>query len=145
MTDEQFAEMIVELRAIRTALLEKTKPVGAPAAQGFHQPSDDIPQPTELLDDPDSVPVHFGKNAGTPIGSLSERSIEWYAKPKEPKIGKNGKPFAPRPDDVRLENAARQIVHRRRGSLSDEVKPAAPQRAVTLNDFASGEPDEVAF
>lgn len=138
MTDEQFAEMMVELRAIRVALLDKVKPMAQPSQfTGFHQPSEEIPQPTELLDDPDSVPVHFGKNAGTPIGSLSERSIEWYAKPKEPKIGKNGKPFAPRPDDVRLENAARQIIHRRRGSLSDKVKPAANQTAVTLNDFDS--------
>ena len=138
MTDEQFAEIMVELRTIRAALLDKAKPTAQPSpTTGFHQPFDDIPQPTELLDDPDSVPVHFGKNAGTPIGSLSERSIEWYAKPKEPKIGKNGKPFAPRPADVLLENAARQIVHRRRGTLSDKVKPAANQTAVTLNDFDS--------
>lgn len=130
----------MEMRAIRAALCDKPKAIIATnATGGFHQPSDEIPQPSELLDDPDSVPVHFGKNNGTPIGSLSERSIEWYAKPKEPKLDRNGKPFAPRPADVLLENAARQIIHRRKGTLSDKIKPAVPQTAVNLDDFDSGE------
>ena len=62
--------------------------------------------------------MHFGKNAGKPLRSLGAKSVEWYAQEPEPRIGNNGKPFPPRPEDVRLRNAARQIVHGNRGTLA---------------------------
>jgi hypothetical protein len=68
--------------------------------------------------DPGSVEVHFGKNKGTPLRSLGAKSVEWYAQEPEPRIGNNGKPFPPRAEDVRLRNAARQIVHGNRGTLA---------------------------
>jgi broad specificity phosphatase PhoE len=118
MTDQHANDIIAELRAIRALLA--TKPA-APVAASTPAPagaSKDIPQPSELVDDPGSVEVHFGKNAGKPLRSLSAKSVEWYAQEPEPRIGNNGKPFPPRPEDVRLRNAARQIIHGNRGTLA---------------------------
>lgn len=145
MTNEQFDHLISELRIIRD-LLGKTQapaPVLGAVDAAFASEARDafkarppIPQPTYLVDDPDAVEVHFGKNSGTPLGQLGERSIEWYASVKEPKLDRTGKPFAPRPADVALENAARQIIHRRRNTLTT----TATQPAVAkLDDFDSGE------
>jgi hypothetical protein len=100
---------------------DPSTPVAAPAAQPAAQ-SKDIPQPTEIVADPGSVEVHFGKNAGTPLRSLGAKSVEWYAQEPEPRLGKNGKPFPPRAEDVRLRNAARQIVHGNRGTLAAGTK-----------------------
>jgi hypothetical protein len=118
MTDQLGQEIIAELRAIRALL--STRPA-APAAASAPAPAGapkDIPQPSELVSDPGSVEVHFGKNAGTPLRSLGAKSVEWYAQEPEPRLGKNGKPFPPRAEDVRLRNAARQIVHGNRGTLA---------------------------
>lgn len=146
MTTDQFDIIITELRAIREALSKpnaSTIPLGssdaapASASGAAFAARPPIPQPTFVVDDPDSVVVHFGKNNGMPIGQLGERSIEWYASVKEPKLDRTGKPFAPRPDDVALENAARQIIHRRRNTLDASLKPGAP--AVSIEDFDSGD------
>ncbi len=115
--EELLTAILNELRAIRSALSNRSTPVAAPAAQPAAQ-SKDIPQPTEIVADPGSVEVHFGKNAGTPLRSLGAKSVEWYAQEPEPRLGKNGKPFPPRAEDVRLRNAARQIVHGNRGTLA---------------------------
>jgi hypothetical protein len=136
MTTEQFDRIITELRGIREALTNaNAKPPTAPAtaapARDAFAARPEIPQPTALVDDPDAVVVHFGKNAGTPLGALGERSIEWYASVKEPKLDRNGKPFPPRAVDVALENAARQIIHRRRNTS------AIPTSVPVPNNFDS--------
>ena len=88
--------------------------------------SDEVPQPTAVIADAGSVTVHFGKNTGIPLSSLSDKSVAWYAKESEPKLDRNGKPFPPRDADVRLRNAARTYLHQKRGTLT----AAAPQSRV---------------
>ena len=132
MTNEQYenlCEMILELRSLLMKHVEVT-PAAVLASSGF-QSQTPIPQPTALVDDPDSVVVHFGKNNGRRLGELGERSIEWYASVKEPKLDRNGRPFAPRAVDVALENAARQIIHRRRNTS------AMPTTVPVPNNFDS--------
>ena len=147
MTNEQFDHLISELRIIRDILgkSQPTAPVLGPIDSAVASEARDafkarppIPQPTYLVDNPDAVEVHFGKNSGTPLGQLGERSIEWYASLKEPKLDRTGKPFAPRPADVALENAARQIIHRRRNTLTTTATQPAAAR---IDDFDSGEPE----
>ena len=60
-------------------------------------------------------PISFSD--GQPLSSLNDRSIEWYATPKEPRLNKQGQPFPPRPADEQLANAARQLYHAKRGTL----------------------------
>jgi hypothetical protein len=118
MTDQLGQEIIAELRAIRALLANKP---AAPAAAFAPAPAGapkEIPQPTEIVADPGSVEVHFGKNKGTALRSLGAKSVEWYAQEPEPRIGNNGKPFPPRAEDIRLRNAARQLVHGQRGTLA---------------------------
>jgi hypothetical protein len=131
MTDQLGQEIIAELRAIRALLA--TKPA-APAAASAPAPAGapkEIPQPTEIVADPGSVEVHFGKNKGTALRSLGAKSVEWYAQEPEPRIGNNGKPFPPRPEDVRLRNAARQLVHGQRGTLAAGTKVTLVSETLT--------------
>ena len=111
-------EILTELIAIRQ-LLERA--IAAPPAARPAAPAPagqiPIPQPTQLVADPGAVAVHFGKNDGQPLSSLGDKSVEWYATPKEPRVGNNGKPFPPRPADEQLANAARQLYHQKRGTL----------------------------
>ena len=81
-----------------------------------------IPMPSEIVQDASGVEIHFGKNKGRTLGSLSAKSLEWYASEKPAQMKSDGTPFALRPDDLRLLNAARSLHHR--------LVPAAP--AVTL-------------
>lgn len=133
MTTEQLLTAIHhELCAIRNAL-EKAPAAVAPAAAARPAPAgdEDVPQPTEIIEAPETVAVHFGKNDGIPLGSLGERSVAWYAKEPEPKLDRNGKPFPPRAIDIRLRNAARTLIHQKRGTLKEtgttrvETSPAS--------------------
>jgi hypothetical protein len=81
--------------------------------------------PTEIIADAGSVQVHFGKNKGVALSSLSERSVAWYAQEPEPRLGNNGKPFPPRPEDVLLRNAARTLIHQKRGTIPAVTEPKA--------------------
>lgn len=146
MTTAQFDQIMNELHAIREGLSKpnaNTPSLGridsavASEARFAFAARPPIPQPTFVVEDPDSVVVHFGKNNGMPLGQLGERSIEWYASVKEPKLDRTGKPFAPRPSDVALENAARQIIHRRRNTLQTTATASAP--VASVEDFDSGE------
>jgi hypothetical protein len=111
-------QILTELIAIRQ-LLERAISAPPAARQAAPAPAGQvtIPQPSQLIADPGSVAVHFGKNAGQPLSSLNDRSVEWYATPKEPRVGNNGKPFPPRASDEQLANAARQLYHAKRGTL----------------------------
>ena len=144
MNDELAKQMLAELISIRL-LLEK-QPAVAPskcAGATTANKEPEIPQPTELVNDPESVCVHFGKNKDVPLGNLGARSIEWYAQEPEPKVGSNGKPFPPRAIDLSLRNAARQIVHSRRGTLHAKAHQAVTQVITPVNNL-SGE-EEVPF
>lgn len=138
MTNEQLLQQIhSELVAIRQAL--SSKPAApAPAvvsALARAASSDEVPQPTEIIADAGSVAVHFGKNDGVPLSSLSDKSVAWYAKDPEPKLDRNGNPFPPRPADVRLRNAARTYLHQKRGTLSASIPQARVDAApVSLDD-----------
>lgn len=114
MNDQILAELITIRQLLERAIA--APPAARPAAPA---PAGQvtIPQPSQLVADPGSVAVHFGKNAGQPLSSLGDKSVEWYATPKEPRVGNNGKPFPPRPADEQLANAARQLYHAKRGTL----------------------------
>jgi len=129
--EEILTAILNELRAIRSALSNRSTPAAAPAAQPAAQAGKDIPQPSEIVADPGSVEVHFGKNKGTALRSLGAKSVEWYAQEPEPRIGNNGKPFPPRPEDVRLRNAARQLVHGQRGTLAAGTKVTLVSETLT--------------
>lgn len=118
MTNEQYNELILEIRAIRSALSDRIKPAAtAAASKPTAANSADIPQPTEIVDNPGAVQVHFGKNKGRTLADLSAKSVEWYAQEPEPRLRTDGTPFPPRAEDVQLRNAARTIVHQNRGTL----------------------------
>ena len=122
-----------ELVRIREALEARPFAAGAPAAKPAPARSDEVPMPTEIISDAGSVQVHFGKNKGVSLSSLSERSVAWYAQEPEPRIGNNGKPFPPRPEDVLLRNAARTIIHKKRGTLPSAAVPSSDPVA-TIDD-----------
>lgn len=121
MTNEQYEELILEIRAIRTALTQ-----GKPAANAVaSKPSSGvpvIPQPSEIIENPGAVQVHFGKNKGRPLADLGAKSVEWYAQEPEPRLRTDGSPFPPRAEDLLLRNAARTIVHQNRGTLTGATK-----------------------
>lgn len=114
-----------ELVRIREAL-EARPAAGAPAANPSAPRSDEVPLPTEVIDDAGNVPVHFGKNKGVTLSTLSDRSVAWYAQEAETRVGNNGKPFPPRPEDVLLRNAARTLIHQKRGTLPSAAVSSAP-------------------
>ena len=115
-----------ELVRIREALEARPYAAGAPAAKPAAPRSEEVPMPTEVIEDAGNVQVHFGKNKGVALSTLSERSVAWYAQEAEPRIGNNGKPFPPRPEDVLLRNAARTIIHQKRGTIAGAAVPSAP-------------------
>lgn len=123
MTNEQYNELILEIRAIRSALSDRIKPAATAAASkpAGAKPAD-IPQPTEIVENPGAVQVHFGKNKGRALADLGAKSVEWYAQEPEPRLRNDGTPFPPRAEDVQLRNAARTIVHQHRGTLTGATK-----------------------
>ena len=129
MTTEQFNELILEIRAIRSALTQNKPAASATASKPRSTGPKDIPLPSEVIENAGDVAVHFGKNKGTPLSALSAKSVEWYAQEPEPRLRNDGTPFSPRPEDVLLRNAARTIVHRNRGTLPSppvRLESAAP-------------------
>jgi hypothetical protein len=129
MTNEQFAELLLEVRAIRMTLTQGKPAAAAVASKPAPTGPKDIPLPSEVIENAGDVAVHFGKNKGTPLSALSAKSVEWYAQEPEPRLRTDGTPFPPRPEDVLLRNAARTIVHRNRGTLPSppvKLESAAP-------------------
>jgi len=124
-----------ELVRIREALEARPYASGAPAAKpaSSFPKSDEIPMPTEIIEDAGNVQVHFGKNKGVALSSLGDRSVAWYAQEPEPRLGNNGKPFPPRPEDVLLRNAARTIIHQKRGTIAGAAVPTTPA-ATSVNE-----------
>jgi len=122
-----------ELVRIREALEARPFAAGAPPAKpaSSFPKSDEVPLPAEIIPNAGEVQVHFGKNKGVALSSLGDRSVAWYAQEPEPRIGNNGKPFPPRPEDVLLRNAARTIIHQKRGTLPSAAVPTA---VATIDD-----------
>ena len=125
-----------ELVRIREALEARPFAAGAPPAKPAAARSEEVPMPTEVIADAGNVQVHFGKNKGVALSSLSERSVAWYAQDAEPRLGNNGKPFPPRPEDVLLRNAARTIIHQKRGTLPSAAVPSAPVATIDEGDVS---------
>ena len=114
MTTEQYNEIIVELRAIRSALQIKPFTAAQPAASTSRATPGDLPPPAIEIADAGSVQIHFGKNAGTPISSLSDKQLLWYGADRPEQLKKDGSPFAPREADVLLKNACRTLWQQRK-------------------------------
>lgn len=108
-----------ELIRIREALEARPYAAGAPAhkAVATQPKTDEVPMPTEVIANAGDVQVHFGKNKGLPLSNLGDRSIAWYAQEPEPRLRNDGTPFPPRAEDVLLRNAARTIIHQKRGTF----------------------------
>lgn len=119
MTD-QLKLIHAELIRIREALEARPYAANAPThkAVATQSKTDEIPLPTEVIADAGSVQVHFGKNKGVALSQLGDRSVAWYAQEPEPRLDNSGKPFPPRSEDVLLRNAARTIIHQKRGTLA---------------------------
>ena len=113
MTNEQHHEILIELRAIRAALEAKPRATPAPATASTATP-DTLPLPAIEIADAGSVQIHFGKNAGTPISSLTDKQLLWYGADRPASLKKDGTPFAPREADVQLLNACRTLWHQRK-------------------------------
>jgi hypothetical protein len=112
MTNEQFSELIAALRGIQTAL-EARQPAIAPQTRpSVAAGAVLVPMPADIIINAADVEIHFGKNKGRMLGSLSAKSLEWYAADKPAQLKNDGTPFAARPDDLRLLNAARTLHHK---------------------------------
>jgi len=127
-----------ELIRIREALEARPYAAGAPAAKPAptSTKTDEVPLPTEVIANAGEVQVHFGKNKGVALSSLGDRSVAWYAQEPEPRIGNNGKPFPPRPEDVLLRNAARTLIHQKRGTLPSAAVPTATAANIDEGDVS---------
>jgi hypothetical protein len=136
MPDATLNDLLTELRAIRTAL--ETRPAAPPfpvqramtaSAPTATKPGDVvIPQPTTIIDSAGEILIHFGKNSGTPLKALTERSLSWYAEEHPPQLKNDGTPFDPRPADTLLKNAARTYWHETHGTLVGRpATPSAPR------------------
>lgn len=82
--------------------------------------------PSEIIADASSFEIHFGKNKGRTLGSLSAKSLEWYAADKPAQMKNDGTPFALRPEDLRLLNAARTLHHKLASLAPTSVISQAP-------------------
>jgi len=112
MTTEQHTELLTELRAIRAALEAKPRPAQATSAAPTATPNSLPPPAVEILN-AGEVQIHFGKNTGTPLSSLTDKQLLWYGADREPQLKKDGTPFPPREADVLLKNACRTVWQQR--------------------------------
>ena len=135
---EQLKLIHAELVRIREALEARPYAAGAPPtkpASSFAK-TDEVPMPTEVIPDAGNVQVHFGKNKGVALSSLGDRSVAWYAQEPEPRLDSSGKPFPPRAEDVQLRNAARTLIHQKRGTLTGAAvnQPKASVTVASVDD-----------
>jgi hypothetical protein len=125
MTTEQFDRLMAAIDGIKASLDARQVPIPAqsrpvPAAGAVL-----IPMPSQIVPDAQHFQIHFGKNKGRELGTLSAKSLEWYAADKPPQLRNDGTPFPPRSEDLKLLNAARTLHHRLGAA-------AAPQTVATL-------------
>lgn len=127
-------DILAELVAIRLILASQPTQRAAsspPSGTGGQFADEPIPQPNPVwaLHEAEAHAVHFGKNNGVALRDLADRSLSFYAKDKPPQLDRNGKPFAKRPVDLDLENAARTVWHYRRGTLANGAQQPAPAQS----------------
>ena len=127
MTNEQFSELMLEVRAIRSALTQTRAPAAATPSAAPAATSEEIPLPITPVENAGAVQVPFGKNTGRALADLGAKSVEWYAKEQPPKLMHDGTPFPPRPADVALREAARTLVHQRRGTIPTPAPVLQPE------------------
>lgn len=164
MSDLIHHDILKELKAIRYAiedLAARPTPAPAPASPRPTHPAPagtapgpgrdgPIPQPSRPwpLADAQAHQIHFGKNVGVNLDSLTENSLSFYAKDKPPQLNSKGTPFAKRPIDIDLEDAARTLWHARKGTLAGagtpQAAPTAPKTDQTAPSFDSGD-EEVPY
>ena len=136
-TDTQFDELLLELREIRLAIQSRTasKPTAPAPTTTFNRTPDSLPMPSVVIQNAGETAVHFGKNAGVPIGQLNDKQLLWYGADREPLLKKDGTPFPPREADVLLQNACRTLWHQRQRTLpGSAAAPALDQEAVLISD-----------
>lgn len=126
MTNEQLDEILIELRAIRAALETKPRATPAPATTITATPNS-LPLPAVEIVDAGDIQIHFGKNAGTPLSSLTDKQLLWYGADRPEQLKKDGTPFAPRQADIQLRNACRTLWHQRKSGapITLASQPAA--------------------
>jgi len=139
MTTEQYDRLMAAIDGIKTALdarqptipsQSRPIPAAGPAL---------IPMPSQIVPDAQHFQIHFGKNKGRELGTLSPKSLEWYAADKPPQLRNDGTPFPPRSEDIQLLNAARTLHHRLGAA-------AAPETVATLvMSSASNADDNLPF
>ena len=138
MTNEQFRELVavlLDMQSTQEDIYRALVETRQPAIPAQTRPSAAagpvlIPMPAEIVADAANVEIHFGKNKGRTLGSLSAKSLEWYAADKPAQMKNDGTPFALRPDDLRLLNAARTLHHK----LVSVDPVVEPLRLDDLND-----------
>ena len=114
MNNELLTDILTELRAIRAALEAKPRAATPAPATPITATPNTLPLPAIEIADAGSVQIHFGKNAGTPISSLTDKQLLWYGADRPAQLRKDGTPFAPREADVQLLNACRTLWHQRK-------------------------------
>jgi hypothetical protein len=114
MNNELLTDILTELRAIRAALEAKPRAATPAPATTMTATPNSLPKPAVEIADAGSVQIHFGKNAGTPISSLSDKQLLWYGADRPTQLKKDGTPFAPREADVQLLNACRTLWQQRK-------------------------------
>ena len=125
MTTEQFSELMTALRGIQTALDARQVPIPAQSTAIAPPGPVIIPMPSQIVPDAQHFQIHFGKNKGRELGTLTPKSLEWYAADKPPQLKNDGTAFPPRSEDIRLLNAARTLHHKLGAA-------AVPQTVATL-------------
>jgi hypothetical protein len=140
MTTEQHTALLSELIRIREALESRSNTPSAPKPTASKSTwSDSLPAPDYQVENAGAVAVHFGKNSGIPISSLTDKQLLWYGADREPQLKSDGTPFAPREADVLLKNACRTLWHSRRTGA------VAPVKSVSASDDAHVISEEVPF
>jgi len=114
MTPEQHHEILTELRAIRAALEAKPRMASPATTTAPSATPTSLPPPAVEILNAGEVQIHFGKNTGTALSSLTDKQLLWYGADREPQLKKDGKPFPPREADVLLKNACRTLWHQRK-------------------------------
>ena len=112
MTTEQFEQLMTAMRGIQTALDARQVPIPAQSTAIAPPGPVIIPMPSQIVPDAQHFQIHFGKNKGRELGTLTPKSLEWYAADKPPQLKNDGTAFPPRSEDIRLLNAARTLHHK---------------------------------
>jgi len=123
MTTEQHLEILTELRAIRAALEVKPRAATPATATAPTATPTSLQAPDYVVENAGDVQIHFGKNTGTSLSSLSDKQLLWYGTDRPAQLKKDGTPFAPREADVQLLNACRTLWHQRKSGAPIALTP----------------------